>query len=283
MELIEEIEKSRLEASKKVQYHKQKLYEQYFTPVDIVKYMANLFTSIKKVKLLDAGAGVGNLGSIASIEFLKDNNSSVNLTAVEWDKNLLNFLKNNLKSVKNNYKNFESQIIYDNFYNFAINEINNNNKYNRIIINPPYSKTSNSSEIEVLLLKSLNIKTPNAYTNFIEICSKLLDDSGELVAIVPRSFCNGTRFTKFRNNLLNIVKIEFIHLFESRKKVFKEYGVLQEIIIIKLTKKAVRKIGICISDKLTSNKIERFPTNKIIFENDPYKFTQLSHIKPNSF
>lgn len=237
--------------------------------------MANLFTKTDDVRLLDAGAGVGNLGAIAAVEFLKSKSSNIKLTSVEWDRNLLNFIANNLSLVKNEFSKFKYKIKNDNFYNFAAENINKDKKYNRIIINPPYSKTSNSSEIELKLLKELGIKTPNSYTNFIEICIKLLDEDGEIVAIVPRSFCNGTRFTKFRNNLVINVKIEFIHLFESRKKVFKEYGVLQEIIIIKLTKRNVRNINICISDELQNNRVEKFPRNKIIFDNDPYKFIHI--------
>ena len=275
MNIINNIEESRIIASKEVEYHKQKLFEQYFTPFDIVQYMSSLFSDIDDVKILDAGAGVGNLGAITAVDFLERGSSSVILTAVEWDKNLLNFLKTNLQSVEDNYDNFKSKIENDNFYNFAVNEINSENTYNRIIINPPYSKTSNSSYEELQLLKSLGIKTPNSYTNFIEICANLLDEAGELVAIVPRSFCNGTRFTKFRNDLLNTVKIEFIHLFDSRKKVFKEYGVLQEIIIIKLTKRAIRKISISISDKLDNRDIEKFSYSKIIFKHDPYKFIHI--------
>ena len=45
MELINIIEESRINASKEVEYHKQKLFEQYFTPIDIVNYMASLFTN----------------------------------------------------------------------------------------------------------------------------------------------------------------------------------------------------------------------------------------------
>lgn len=274
-DILQNIEQSRLDASKEVEYHKQKLLEQYFTPLDIVKYMASLFTHINDVKILDAGAGVGNLGTVVAIKFLEEKSLNVNLTLVEWDKNLLDFLKNNLSSIKNEFLNFQYKIRSDNFYRFAAEKINKGVKYNRIILNPPYSKTSNSSETELELLKQLNIKTPNSYTNFIEICINLLSDEGELVAIVPRSFCNGTRFTKFRNNLIENVRIEFIHLFESRKKVFKEYGVLQEIIIIKLTKKYIKYIDICISDEMVNNKIEKFPYDKIIFHNDPYKFIHI--------
>ncbi len=271
---MENIEQSRIAASQEVAIHKQKLFEQYFTPLDIAKYMSSLFSDIDNVKLLDAGAGVGNLGLISALKFL-NKSSTVNLISVEWDKKLINFLKGNLSSVRNKFSTFNYKIVNNNFYNFALHENKKSTKYNRIILNPPYSKTSTSNTIELKLLQDLNIKTPNSYTNFIEICINMLDEDGELVAIVPRSFCNGTRFTQFRNNLINKVNIEFIHLFESRKKVFKEYGVLQEILIIKLTKRNIKKVAICISDKLTNKKIEKFPKNKIIFNSDPYKFIHI--------
>lgn len=96
-----------------------------------------------------------------------------------------------------------------------------------------------------------------------------------MVAIVPRSFCNGTRFTNFRLKLLENCNIEFIHSFVSRKEVFKEYGIFQEIVIIKLTKKKVDKVTICISDKLTKTRCEEFNKNEVIFINDRYKFIHI--------
>ncbi|RLA82745.1 MAG: hypothetical protein DRG78_06335 [Epsilonproteobacteria bacterium] len=268
------IEESRKKASSDIEIHKQKLFEQYFTPIDIAKYMCSLFSKIdKKVELLDAGAGVGNLGAISSLHYLKHN--SVNLTAVEWDTNLLKFINNNLSAIKAKYNNFSFNIDNTNFYNFSQKALLNKKQFNRIIINPPYSLTSKGTQEELLLLEKLDVHTPNAYSNFIELSYRLLDEDGELVAIVPRSFCNGTRFTKFRLKMLNEVKIEFIHSFESRKEVFKEYGIFQEVVIMKLTKKNIKKTTVCISDKLDHKKCEKFSFSKIIFKNDPYKFIHI--------
>ena len=63
-----------------------------------------------------------------------------------------------------------------------------------------------------------------------------MEQGGEIVAIIPRSFCNGTYYRPFRQLLLNQCSIHQIHLFESRRKAFKDDDVLQENIIIHLVK-----------------------------------------------
>lgn len=52
-----------------------------------------------------------------------------------------------------------------------------------------------------------------------------------MVAITPRSFCNGPYFKKFRAAFLRMMSFKRIHLFESRKKAFGDDDVLQENII----------------------------------------------------
>ena len=53
MKIIEEIEKTRQKVSLNNEIYKQKLYEQYFTPLDITKYMSNLFSDGNNLKILD--------------------------------------------------------------------------------------------------------------------------------------------------------------------------------------------------------------------------------------
>ena len=57
-----------------------------------------------------------------------------------------------------------------------------------------------------------------------------------MVFITPRSFCSGLYYKKFREWLVKNVRIENIHIFESRKEVFDKDGVLQESVILKATK-----------------------------------------------
>ncbi len=60
----------------------------------------------------------------------------------------------------------------------------------------------------------------------------MLRPGGELVAILPRSFCNGPYFERFRRFLLSQAALQQIHLFDARDKAFREDRVLQENIII---------------------------------------------------
>jgi len=59
----------------------------------------------------------------------------------------------------------------------------------------------------------------------------MLESGGELVAITPRSFCNGPYFRRFRMALLDMMALRRIHVFESRKKAFGDDDVLQENVI----------------------------------------------------
>ena len=72
------------------------------------------------------------------------------------------------------------------------------------------------------------METGNLYSAFLSIAIKLLSPGGELVAIVPRSFCNGPYFRPFRNLFLDNTAIHHLHVFERRDKAFKDGEVLQE-------------------------------------------------------
>lgn len=57
-----------------------------------------------------------------------------------------------------------------------------------------------------------------------------------MVYIIPRSWTSGAYFKRFRHYFLTQGKLEHIHLFISRNKVFDKEDVLQETIIIKVRK-----------------------------------------------
>ena len=73
---------------------------------------------------------------------------------------------------------------------------------------------------------------PNIYALFMAVSAELLSPIGELVYIVPRSFASGPYFKRFRELFFQRVAPRSIHLFESRKDVFKNHTVLQESMII---------------------------------------------------
>lgn len=103
--------------------------------------------------------------------------------------------------------------------------------FNCVVLNPPYHKISSDSETRAQL-RAVGIETSNLYSAFVALASRLLVENGELVAIIPRSFCNGPYFKSFRKWFLQAMSIRRIHLFESRQQAFKAEDVLQENIIL---------------------------------------------------
>jgi adenine-specific DNA-methyltransferase len=87
-----------------------------------------------------------------------------------------------------------------------------------------------------LLLRRIGIETSNLYTGFLATAIKLIEPGGQLVAITPRSFCNGPYFLPFRKQLLSETALRRVHIFESRTRAFKDDSVLQENVIFHVVK-----------------------------------------------
>ncbi len=86
------------------------------------------------------------------------------------------------------------------------------------------------------MLYASGIEVANLYAVFVWLSMLLLEPGGQMVAITPRSFCNGPYFKKFRATFLRMMSLTRIHVFESRKKAFGDDGVLQENIIYHATR-----------------------------------------------
>ncbi len=208
--------------------------------------MASLFTnaSFKQCHLLDAGAGIGSL-SVAFLERWRSGEldfSSVELDAFEIDLTLHAYLKEILGSYSKN-ENFKFSIYVDDFVRLAVDSLSDNlfseklPEYTHAILNPPYRKIRNNSDYN-LALKQVGFKTVNLYTAFLFLSLSLLKNQGQLVAIVPRSFCNGTYYRSFRKYILKRASLKHIHLFTARNKAFKDDDVLQENVILMMEKSA---------------------------------------------
>ncbi|MGV3772664.1 MAG: Eco57I restriction-modification methylase domain-containing protein, partial [Verrucomicrobiales bacterium] len=128
-------------------------------------------------------------------------------------------------------------------------------------------------------LRSAGIETSNLYTAFISLIQRLLIPGGQIVAITPRSFCNGPYFRSFREDFLGGMQLSRLHLFESRKAAFKQDQVLQENIIFHASKSSDMAGSVLIS---TSSGIEGdsvtqefFSFSEIVHPNDPEKFIHI--------
>ncbi len=201
--------------------------------------MAELFsqTDTAVCRLLDPGAGIGSLSSAFLQRCISEGSlrfDKVEVSAFELDPLIHDVLKNTLAGYAArgacSYEVFSGDFIED-----AINRIQfaYGNQFTHAILNPPYKKISSSSRYR-LLLRQVGIETVNLYSAFVALALALLSPGGQLIAIIPRSFCNGPYYRPFREYLLKRAAIRQLHLFASRNKAFKDDDVLQENIIIKL-------------------------------------------------
>jgi adenine-specific DNA-methyltransferase len=205
---------------------------QFFTPEQIGDFMAGLFSKPQApVTLLDAGAGEGAL----SIAFAKKWSSStiIHLDAFELDDHVIPELRANLSALASN--EFSASLHHDDFLRIASEAIRRSQprNYNRVILNPPYRKMGTKSR-ERFYASRAGLETVNLYSAFVGLALDLMADGGEMVAIIPRSFCNGPYYRPFRHWLLKRAAIRQIHLFHSRREAFAEADVLQENVIVHL-------------------------------------------------
>ena len=188
-------------------------------------------------RLLDAGAGLGAL-TCAFLDRWKSGGfafSRVETTAFELDDGLRSHLEATLKHYSDS-SNLTSAVVPGDFIlqtALAMAEERAPRAYTHAILNPPYKKI-NTEGNHRQALRQVGIETVNLYTGFVALAIDLMAPGGVIVAIIPRSFCNGTYYRPFREHMLSKCALLGMHLFDSRSKAFSDDDVLQENIIIML-------------------------------------------------
>lgn len=227
--------------------NERKKYGQFFTSKETACFMAGLYIipkNLSKVRILDAGAGSGIL-SCALLERLEKVYSiqTIELTCYENDDKILGLLKENLQTCQvNSKKDIRIEIITDNYITSQYLDFNHMlggnlepEKYDFVIGNPPYMKIPKDAP-EAMAMPKVCYGAPNLYFIFAAMGLFNLEADREMVYIIPRSWTSGAYFKRFRQYFLTEGKLEHIHLFVSRNKVFDKEEVLQETIIIKVRK-----------------------------------------------
>ena len=212
---------------------------QYFTPGRIADFMASLFPKATgNIRVLDPGAGIGSLSCALAERIVSEkwDVDSISVDAYEIDKAIVGQLRENLTGCFNG-EQCNVNVINGDFLSATATAVSNGNSpgYTHVIMNPPYKKIRTASR-EREATKSFGLETVNLYTAFMGAAIVSTVDGGYIVAIVPRSFCNGVYYKPFREFLLERCTIERIHLFDSRNTAFKDESVLQENIIIMMRK-----------------------------------------------
>ena len=241
----------------------RKKYGQFFTSKETARFMAGLFNideTKEELFLLDAGAGSGIL-TCAFIERIQNTAiKKLNVTCYETDENILSILEKNLQIAKA-FSNIaiSYEIKTENYitsqyldFNCMIGGVENPIKYDVVIGNPPYMKIPKDAP-EATAMPAVCYGAPNMYFLFATMGLFNLEENCEMVYIIPRSWTSGAYFKRFREYFLEEGKLEHIHLFASRDKVFDKEDVLQETIIIKVRKTKSQPKMITVSSTETNN------------------------------
>jgi adenine-specific DNA-methyltransferase len=247
---LDQADASRAEASKALDPTRRRTWGQFLTPAPMGRFMATFFRKVPAdIYLLDAGAGTGILTASAIERWLsaRKRPRSITVTAYEADSTLLPYLDENLRLCAEQCMhcgvNFTGHVCAEDFMGHAVDILRGDffspskPRFNAALVNPPYAKIAGTSRTR-RLLRSGGIETSNLYTAFLLLIARLLEPGGELVAITPRSFCNGPYFRAFRTEFLDLMTLRRIHVFDARDKAFSDDEVLQENLITYAVKAA---------------------------------------------
>ncbi len=264
---------------------------QFLTPTVTARLMASMSThSRSHLRFLDAGAGAGALTAawVAEICSRARRPKEISLTAVEVDERFLPELKRTLKACEQSCTDVgilcRWEIKHGDFIEIAVHALDadlfktEDTKFDVAILNPPYKKLRSDSAGRSLLHR-LGIETSNFYTAFTSLAVLLLEKGGELIAITPRSFCNGPYFRPFRRHLLKQTNLTHFHVFETRDQAFRDDEVLQENVIIRVVKGLPQQSHLLISHSRTPDDPQVI-RNTVFFEQvvkkgDPQYFFHL--------
>lgn len=216
---------------------------QFLTSSTVANFMASMFGPLPRtVRLLDAGAGTGALTTafVSQCCEKRDGVHVIEAILYELDKEILEDLTATMiecedrcsaAGIRFTYTIHSADFIQDISSRLAGDLFGTQPPtFDAAIANPPYRKISADSG-ERRALRSVGVETSNLYTGFVALIQRLLVPGGQLVAITPRSFCNGPYFRPFREDFLNQLELRRVHVFESRKAAFRNDSVLQENII----------------------------------------------------
>jgi hypothetical protein len=240
--------------------------------------MASLFpqSSLENCVLLDAGAGAGSLCRAFLDRWAAADGfffHKVEVEAYEIDGALRAPLAASLTSYAARLP-VGWRVLPDDFIEAAALRTMASRHFTHAILNPPYKKIGSASRHR-LILRQVGIETVNVYSAFVALSLSLMKPGGQLVAIIPRSFCNGPYYRPFREFMLRGAALRHIHLFASRTKAFKDDDVLQENVIIRLEcggQQGAVTISNSTDDTFSDIATHEQPFDRIVLPGDPEAF-----------
>lgn len=293
--LVSAVEAARREVSARLDPARRALLGQFLTPGPIAAFMARMFEGKKQViRLLDPGAGVGSLGAVFVAEMCGRpiRPQEIRFTAYEIDPTLISHLERTIALCRAACENagirFEAHVVGGDFLEVGANALSgglfsskDSERFDCAILNPPYKKIRTDSR-ERRLLRALGLEATNLYAGFLAVTAGLLDAGGEMVAITPRSFCNGVYFEPFRRFFMGQMRFRRVHVFETRDRAFRDDDVLQENVVFHAVKTRGLATDVIVSTSLDAagpnSRIRVTNHDKVVSPEDPHAFV---HIVPD--
>lgn len=259
---------------------------QFLTPAPVARFMASLFEprGATSLRLLDAGAGIGTLSAawVAAVCAWEQPPRDITVTAFEIDAALLEHLQDTLRQCARACEQagirFTTEVRQQDFIAAGTQMVRDglfalgHERFDYAILNPPYHKIRSDSEAR-RLLHGVGVETSNLYTAFLSLAAQLLNPGGELVAITPRSFCNGPYFRPFRQRFLQAMSPRRFHTFDSRDQAFRDDSILQETLITYAVKDTQSPPVVLISSSTSPDdqnmRIRETTYDQVVHPNDP--------------
>lgn len=235
---------------KRRSHHSRKANGQFLTPAPLAKFLAAQLGQIRDGDtILDPAMGSGTLLCAVIDRLIAENRPvEVWLDGFELDHELFEAAKSILNDAVSYAVQFGIRINVRLFLSdFVVNGLRfirptlldiplGRDRYDHIISNPPYFKLNPKDERRQAAEGVLSGHT-NIYTLFMGLAARMLQ-RGRACFIVPRSFCSGTYFTRFRGEFLEQALLQRVHLFEARDDAFSHDDVLQENVVITFASRA---------------------------------------------
>ncbi|MDQ2583893.1 BsuBI/PstI family type II restriction endonuclease [Saccharothrix yanglingensis] len=288
--LLARVEARRRQASADLSATSRRQLGQFFTPRKVAELIAAQprLDQVSTISVLDPGAGAGVLTAALVARVIRERpDLKIAVTAVEVDETLVATLHETLDDCRNTASDHGVELTFnlvnDDFINWgtahaggSLSAFSGDTRYDVVIQNPPYGKLTRSSSARHSLAM-LGVEVPNLYAAFVALASRLLAPNGQLVAITPRSFCNGTYFRDFRKELLRMVGIDTICVFHERGTLFADSAVLQETVIFSATgghrpEKVKIATGRGYDDAIYERSV---PYEEVVHPGDPEKFLRI--------
>src|ERR1035437_8969315 len=290
--LLSRVDLVRIAAAERLDAGQRTALGQFMTPVPVARLMASMFEPRgNAIRLLDAGAGVGSLAAAFVAERCRRRDVvRLDVTAYEIDPVLAEHLEETLRECEEACSaagiTFTSRVVREDFIDEGVRSVNGDlfgtaskERYDAAILNPPYGKLRADGP-ERRILQRIGVQSGNLYTAFLAIVTRLLVDGGQLVAITPRSFCNGPYFRTFREDLLGRMSLRRIHVFERRDHLFKGAEVLPGNVIFAAERAKKHGGTVLISSSAHADadgSTERaVPYEEVVQPRDPERFIRLT-------